>query len=389
MTGLVLAVLAITYVLVQQRMQRRMLRQAALVSVSPETAREIEPHLAVLPTGAVAVAWTGTSRQRGVADRIGVRVLQGRARALGPIAEVTVADRTLAHPVLVAGPSGDLWLVFLATRSNEVRVFVTHSPAEALAFDTPRDISKDGERVGHEKPSAVLVGDRLVIAYRTDKGPRDGVAVDPRVFSRTSELARALCASKSRMYTTWIDPKGGVVLEANDDGPTFQTTVSRAGEQVAPETSSCVAEGDEVTVLYGIAAGGNHPERPPLLSGAIVARSNDGGRTFDARTEVREANLVLLQPAMAREASGATAVVYYAGRDAPDALGAVRWNRIASVGDPATPAREVRAPIFLGKGDSTWLKDSLRVATAPGHLFAAFVDNADGNPHIAFAELGP
>jgi hypothetical protein len=136
----------------------------------------------------------------------------------------------------------------------------------------------------------------------------------------------------------------------------------------------------------------------------IVARSTDAGRSFTARTEAREPGLVLAQPAAADDGAGGVLLVYYAGRNVIDAPGAVRWAHLAPVNaraDMPVIAREVRAPVFLvsapgarmGEGaasdDPRALGDGLGAAAGDGHLAAAFVDNAEGVSHVAYAELGP
>ncbi len=407
--AIVLSTLAVTRMLVQQKAQRRALRDAALVSANAGTERERDAHATIAPDGRVVVGWTGLPAGATAGDRIGLRALVKGSHAWGDPASLLAPEPLHAGPVLASTDDGATWLAFAGKR-----VYATRAPAGTLEFAPPFEAAGTDEGIVAAAPWLAATGSTAWLVAREDLGGdrararlvvralRDGDGGSaPRVIvSEADGLAGALptiCVAGPHVYIAWIDPSRGVVLsagDATDGGPHFarerEVVVSSPNEAVALEAPQCLAHEGEVTVLYGLAAAALDPGSSTPLEAAVLARSVDGGRTFGARTRVGEPGLALMHPAMAREASGTIALVYYAARTDPDAFAAFRWRRVPVVGGPADAARDARAPMRLSprRSDPKWAGEHVGAVAGSGVLGAAFVDNLEGT-RVAFVELGP
>jgi hypothetical protein len=392
--AIVLSIAAVTRMLVQQRAQRRALRDSALVSASPESERERDAHLAIAPDGRAVVAWTELAAGAGTGDRVGLRALTRGSHAWGDRAVVAAPEPLRAGPVLATTADGTTWLAFAGAH-----VYATHAPPGTLDFAPPAPV--DGGEAGATAaaPWLAAAGDAAWVAFR-EEGAGNQTRIVLRVLRAAGPGERAVaaeggglagalptvCADGDRALVVWLDPARGVLLSAGD----AQVLVSSPDEALALEAPQCIVHGDEVTVLYGLAAAPVDPTSSTPLAAVVLARSIDHGHSFTARTRVEEPGLMMLHPAMTREASGTIALVYYAGHSRPEAFAAFRWRRVPAVGGPADDGRVARAPLRLAarRGDPKWAGDHVAVASAGGLLGAAFVDNLDGT-HVAFVELGP
>jgi hypothetical protein len=398
--AIVLAFVAVTRMLVQQRAQRKALRDAALVSASPGSQGERDAALAIAPDGRAVVAWTVLGAGAATGERIGLRALVRGSHAWGEPTSVASPEPLRAGPVLASAADGTTWLAFAGTH-----VLATHAAPSTLDFAAPAPVG-GGEGRSGAAPALAATGDAAWLVFREDDGPgkpsrvvlralRSAGPAEPTTLAEGSAVVGALptvCADGERAVVAWLDPTRGIVLSGHDTTGARATDVlvSAKDEAIALETPQCTVRGDEVIVLYGLAAAPVDPTSSTPLAALVLARSTDRGRTFTARTRVEEPGLALLHPAMAREASGTTALVYYAGRTEPDAFAAFRWRRVPVVGGPADDGRVARAPMHLAprRGDAKWAGEHVVAAAGAGLLGAAFVDNLEGT-HVAFVELGP
>jgi hypothetical protein len=380
----------ITHQLLRQRPHPNAQRAAAFVSTSLSSKHETAPRIAWLDEGRVAVAWLESD------GRVGARVLTPAAHAAGEIVHVGAAGDYPETLDLVVDGRGGAWLVL----GRETGLSVLQAATGSLDFEERRVLTFR-DRTIHDVRAASADG-ALFIVYREhfqDGGTfvrlDEPMKLAPRTVAE-GEGARSpvVCAAGGRVAVAYVDEKMGVVVRrAGVDPGTMAApiVVSREAEAPSREAPSCFVRDDVVTVAYGVLANAADPRAGSVEF--VVASSRDGGHTFDARTEVREPGLVLASPAIADDRAGRAALVYYAGRDTHGAAGALRWARFAP-GEPASP-REVRSPIFLvfGPDDARALGDALgqgaSVAADGRSIATAFVDNAEGAAHVAFAVLAP
>ncbi len=407
--AIVLSGLAVTRMLMQQRAQRRALRDSAVISRSPASERERDPALTIGPDGRAVVAWTSLGAGAGTTDKLGVRALLRGSHAWGEPTAVTAPEPLRAGPLLASTTDGTTWLAFAGTR-----IFIAHAPVGTLDFTVPADGSGSPAGATVAAPVLAASGEVAWLAFREDDPGTKTARLVVRLLRPTDPVERlvaadgasaaaalpGLCADGTNVTVVWLDPTRGLVVTTLDraargdhSGPAERaetTLVSAPDEALALEAPQCILHGDELTVLYGIAAAPLDPLSSTPLASLVLARSTDRGRTFTARTRVTEPELAMLHPAMAREASGTIALVYYAGRSEPDAFAAFRWRRVRKVGAPADEGREARAPVYLAarRNDPKWAGERVVVAAASGLLGTAFVENLDGT-HVAFVELGP
>jgi hypothetical protein len=390
--AIVFALGGITHLLLRQRALRQAQRAASFVSTSLSSKHETAPRIAWLDEGRAAVAWLESD------GRVGARVLTPAAHAAGEIVHVGGAGDYPETIDLVADGRGGAWLVL----GRETGLSVLQAATGSLDFEQRR-VLLFHDRTIHDVRAAAADG-ALFIVYRehfqnggTFVRLDEPMKLTPRtVADGDGARSPVVCAAGGHVAVAYVDEKMGVVVRrAGVDPGTMAApiVVSREAEAPGRGAPACFVRDDVLTVAYGVLANAADPRAGAELSAIVVASSRDGGHTFDSRTEVREPGLVLASPAIADDRAGRAALVYYAGRDTRGAAGALRWARFAP-GEPASP-REVRSPIFLvfGPDDARALGDALgrcaSVAADGRSIATAFVDNAEGASHVAFAVLAP
>ena len=381
---------------------------AGFVSRSSESAFELEPHLAVSGSGALAVAWMGVAAGAGAADRIGVRFSNDDGKSWGPIQAMNVPGFYAADPMLVSRADADVDLTWLAFRQNraaggdpyDMHVFTAGS--RAGHFGAPLEVTETGGI--YDKPFSIRgPKGRLMVLHRfatpSDGGFSLALANDDHTkFSRTTVVHGAtfagalgsVCAEERgvRLFVTYVDPTAGIVLRVSDDGVTWsegrQTIVSKADDHVAPEGPLCFVRGDEVLVSYGTSATPTDTSASAILDAVVVARSDDGGKTFASRVLLRDERALLMHPQLVRALSGVLQMTYFSGKSEGDGEGAFRVMRASA----PWPTRTLRSPVrFVSRRSApAWVGDYVGLAWAGDRLYVATVDNARGTPHVVFME---
>ena len=420
--ALVLAVVAAGAVLAVALVERARAGGEVLSRSSASTS-EIEPHLAVARNGEVAVAWMGV--MDGAATHIGVRFSSDRGTTWSPVQRVDAPEgRLVADPVVVSDAAGTFYLTWLSFKANhraggephDMHVYAARAKAGSHHFGPAAEATSPSDAFRYDKPWAVVTANgALSIVYRHEAADKrgltlatsqDGALFRRRVLTESAEFLGTLASvctddgsapergppRNDRVWVVYVDPLAGVVLRDSEDPSPVSHAVSRAGENVALEGPTCLARGQEVIVAYGLASGGVDTGRSALLSSVHIARSNDGGRTFTEHADIREEGALLMHPALARGGGGDLDLVYLSGRGDGDAQASLRWRRIASLAalGTYTASRVVRAPLRLAarRDDPAWGGDYLGLARGGEILYAAFADNARGEPHVAFAAPG-
>jgi hypothetical protein len=423
------AVVAAAVGLRQQRTVRLRTERlrAAFISYEGGASKAIEPDVAVNSRGDVAVAWMhvpqprvrdeGADIDQVGADAIGVRV--GEAPHVGTASAVAFRPTLLvrppggrfsADPSLAALPSGDFVLTWLGFRLNieahgepyDMGVFSQPIGPNAEATSEPHSVT--GERRGrdYDRPSvAVTSRGRLVVAYRFEAPGRagievatseDGVAwIQHEVSSQVGFLGglSTVCAARggTHVYVAYVDPLAGVVLRvSHDDGETFSDpdahTLSKPGEPVALEAPSCVAEGNEVTVSYGLSASPIGTTSSALLDAVVLVRSRDAGKSFAPWTSVKSEGRRFVHPRLLSLGAGAIGVAAYSlaeGARRAD-IRLVRAATGASSGEEVLASEVLFAP---ERSDPNWAGDYLGAAALGAFGMVAYVDPSAGQPEVA------
>ena len=395
----------------------------AAVSCSSTSEAEVEPHLAVSDNGTLALAWMAVREQperpapkgrkvqmeADAADAIGLRLSLDAGRSWQTALRIEDPGRFAADPVLVPASGSSFDLVWLSFRQNlaiggdpyDMRVRTTRIDKTAAQVIEVSGTDPDQQV---DKPwAARSTYGKLLVVYRYATAVEAGIAfatVDSGSVQRTA-LVRApgfagglptLCMGESmdRGWVAYIDPSRGAVIAAVEMRAEWRDSrVSTDGERVAMEAPACLARGRTVWVLYGVEARPANPRLSALLSHAVIARSDDEGRTFKVRTELKEAADAIMHPTFAFGPQGTLVLAWYAGPPDAPGQGRVRWIRMredgALEGQPQTLREGLK--LALHREDPTWVGDYMSVASGSGSAWAAFGDNRTGRSHIDVAAL--
>jgi hypothetical protein len=382
---------------------------ASVMSTSGQTALESETSVAVGPDDVVAVAWIGL--QPGGQSTNGYRFSADGGRTWGAVSSLdSPGARVASDPVLAFDAKGATWMSWVGYHVDQqggpfdMHVYAASAPAGTTAFGAPIDVSEPGGAPQYDKPWITVTskGTVLVTYAKTSTGgifvsrSTDGGATWTRSMIVEDGGFRNLvypCTTSSRVYVTY-HAGGGIGLRwSDDDGATWpdanKTAVAEQGEQPAFDDPTCVAEGDEIWIAYGLSNDPFSEATAAKLSSIRLAHSADGGKTIDRRSEAKDAAAApfAMHPALAREDGGALDLVYYAGAKDGDTAGSYRLARSTDGGETWAPSAVLAAPItFLqARGDKKWLGDYTGVAWKGGALYTSFADNSGEASHVAFA----
>ncbi|HSQ66650.1 MAG TPA: hypothetical protein VLM85_25695 [Polyangiaceae bacterium] len=381
-----------------------------LVSRADDSELEVEPHLAAQPDGRLAVAWmaSGGGRDEGGARYIGVRVSAPGPGKWGPLVRVRSPAGMAADPVLSPRPDGSFTLTWLAPGSPS-HVYSARILADGA--EAPIEVATAG---AIDRPwSTVTPGGTTVVVFDYADGKTRGVAAavahDGVHFTRTNlawgedftgELPR-VCADDHLAVVTYVDSKQGVVVHQmplDPQGPVGTTVASSPNEHVAREPPACFLSGQDTFVVYATTdkpvewrrrAVGSELEEAPIIDSMVFARSRDGGRTFWGRAAHRPSSK-LLHPTLVRAESGAFGMLAMMGAGAGDTHGSASVVALSTDGRSQSGlTRTALAPVtFAVRRDGPgYVGDYLGFARVGDALFAAVVDNAAGEAHVAVVRV--
>jgi hypothetical protein len=389
-----------------------------LISESADSVMEAETHLAVTPAGVAAVAWI--SIPAGAQAAIGTTFsLDGGATWTPPIAVSSPDGRDASDPVLVVEPAGGFYLTWVgfyrdgAGNPSDMHVYVAHAPIGATSFGAPVAVSAPDPNAFYDKPWIAMTSKgTAVVTYSRQSGSElslvaarstDGqswqesiIATDP--FGTSYRNLAYPCASRNadRLYVTY--PRAGqfgveaISLAWSDDqGATWSSEMDVANapqEPLAYEDPTCVAEGDDLWISYGLSQDPPAVESTALLDAIRVVHSKDAGASVDVRLYAHDvaAGQFYLLPAMTREDDGSLDVLYYAG-DGDGQPGTIRRARMPAGAGAFGPSVVVDAPLTFNvqRSSPLWLGDYVGLAWRGGRLYMAYARNDLGTSHIAFA----
>jgi hypothetical protein len=386
---------------------------ASIVSVSNKSLLESEAHIAVAPGGAIAITFIAASQ---TGSFIGVVFSTDGGQTWSPVAEVAPPTGSRSgDPVLAVGPDGSFYLAFISFNLDatfnpkDMQVYVARAEPGAPAFGAPVPLIVPADPLElYDKPwIAVTQTGALLVTYAREDGTIFAARSADQGQSWTSSVVvpggtfhnlAYPCTSPAggRDYVVYFDDFGIALRASDDDGQSWTAidpvSVSGAGEPVAFQDPTCVADGQNVWVSYGLS------EEPfgrgaslPLLDAVRVARSADGGQSILSRTVALDpaAGQLFFLPQLARATGQTLDMVYYAGQADMDPTGTFRHARSTDGGSTWQPSETVHGPILF-TGDRTtpvWLGDYMGLSVLGGAPHAAFVDNTSGFAHVAHAAI--
>ncbi len=375
------------------------------------------------------MSFMGVSHVDGEGDAarfIGVRVSHGRGASWGDIQELRAPDgRFATDSMLTADGRGGLvctWLGFhqRLARGGEpydLEIYMARADASG-AFGEPRQVTAgvrgSDKFLRVDKPWTARLGDgTLATSYRVEAASGARIQIsrtkDASHFEHTTvEEGRpfggtlaTICGEPQgpRAWVAWVDGSRGafaeVVLRASDDGAaTFpdnrRVVVTRPGERAVVEAPQCVADADALFVAYGVGSAPADDSSSAAYDALVLARSLDGGRTFDARWEVREEGNVLLHPALARLPSGDLGVLALVGKADGDPHGSVRRFTFGRDGAPRGASTLVQEGVRLVRKRAPlqgWTGDFLGFAGDGERELYAFGVNGGENAEAAHVKV--
>jgi hypothetical protein len=256
-------------------------------------------------------------------------------------------------------------------------------------FSVPVELTDPTKPDDWDKPwiSTLQSGARLV-AWATETSSSittarstDGATWERATFAPDGTLRAVVVpcgAGAARAYLPYLVP-GGVELTRTDDaGATFSAParVDAAGDAVAFEAPSCAAAGDDVWVAYGLSHDVGTDDETPVLTGIVVAHSQNGGVSFSEHVAVDDATgAATLLPFLARAPSGRFDLVYYRGSMAGDSAASLRWLR-SNDGAQWEPPVTLDAPLLLepARNGLGWLGDYIGVQSADDAVLVTFAE---------------
>ncbi len=342
-----------------------------------------------------------------------------------PSAVSSPGGRDSSDPVITSDAQGNFYMAFVGffrdPKGNplDMHVYVAKAPAGSTAFGAPVEVSDPNESATlYDKPWITVTQNGSIVvsyanfdqatsfaltaAHSTDgiTWQRSDITSDP-TFSEFSNLS-FLCADLAgpRVYSVFGTESAQNVFRiresfSDDGGVSWHAPLEVAGpgtnEIVTFDDPTCVALGNDLSVLYGVsdmpATGMSESEASVAIKLAHVT----SGTSVATRTDVQDSTTgaLFIHPQITGDATGKLSVAYYAGQfDGDDngtyRVGPVTWNGHG-------PTRAYKDPIFFTskRGDPQWLGDYTGAVQLGDEVYTTFVVNEPTESHIAFAKVKP
>lgn len=321
--------------------------------------------------------------------------------ACGPAAEApelreagrsTLAESGASNPTVALSDDGAL-VTWVATEggTHSVQLVEVIGEGEAVLAGTASGVNDvPGGVAPHEQAPAQVVGGpdgQVFVVWQNNRavegrrfpasdlrlaGSRDGgrsfepaiqVNDDAGGAPTSHTFHDAAVASDGALYVSWIDGRdpGGPqirVARSTDGGATFESSVL-VGEGACPccRTALAVGPAGEVYVAWRQVFEGN-------VRDMVVARSVDGGRSFGAPVRVHEDRWVIdgcphAGPGLAVDASGSLHVAWFTGAPGRAGLYLTRSDDWGRFRDPVPLTPSGRTPVAQVKlesaGEDVWV----------------------------------
>jgi hypothetical protein len=398
-----------------------------VVSQSSASDFETDPQIAAAEGGFLAIVWMGG---RGTdATHIGYTLSADSGASWSEPAQIVSPDGdSLSRPDVTNDRFGNFYLTYLSHRrgSEGGKVYVAKAATGATSFGAPVVVSEpdthgiyDTPRISRTRTGMFLVAytqiingiSSLVSATSKDAEEWTRVFVAPdddrhRVMPYPC-AARVAGSTPGRTWIAHLREARLLVRWSDDDGVTWpgENAVDDDVQGRVAHPPTCVAQGDEIWITYGISNDGQaKPSRPRRLVAIRTAYSSDGGENFELHAPVHdpEAAAYFGIPQTAIEDSDAVNLIYYTGQGFNDGVGTFRRARwtlaaLAAQADAGVPdggelglsSALVQSPItFAASRESRkWVGDHVGLVFQEGKIYGSFVDNSDGYSHIRFSPL--
>ncbi|MBL8739787.1 MAG: exo-alpha-sialidase, partial [Myxococcales bacterium] len=392
--------------------------QVQIISVSDDSTSEHEPQLIVAGERIVAT-WNAFNADPTNFYHVEYRVSDDLGASWGPVISIPLADDNNigSNTTLAATEDGTVYFAFATEYVNQQgvrsaqRVWLTSLAPGESEFGAPLELTDPEDVVGvYDQPAITVTtaGDLLVtygeappdlqtttlVTRRSEDGGvtwTKDVPIETGGPQYMNLFHPCVAPDSDRVYLLYLDADLGVALwRSEDGGKTFpaEQRVAVAGDDESPAMmvdGNCVAQGDEVWAIYGIAGnpwgtGGNVPR----LDGIAIAHSSDGGATFDWRSRVEDTAVGphYLLPRMAG-AGDVIDISYYEGEKQGDEAASYRHARSLDGGKTFGPSEVVYEPVLydLRRTTEQWLGDYMGVQTIDGDVVGVFVDNSAAEAH--------
>jgi hypothetical protein len=380
---------------------------------------ESETSVAVGSNGFVAVAYIGIQASGGSTN--GYRFSKDGGKTWGTVSTLdSPGGRVASDPVLAVDSKDNFymtWVGYMAQGMNvtDMHVYIAVAPAGTTTFGAPIEVTDptDNSNPSLDKPWVVITHKETVLvtwANLSDNSINAARSTDgAKTFTRGPIATGAfrnlvfpcIPATGDRIWATYVGNTHVGLRWSDDDGATWKTgmvdNVTMNGvddgmEQFAFEDPTCVADGNDVWVSYGVTsqpAAGN--DSTSFLDTIRIAHTGDGGKTIDVRYSVTDAQggKYTLLPTLSREANGALDLVYYAGSSEMDPKGSYRHSRSTDGGKTWDASVALKSNLFFtgDRGSPKWLGDYTGVAMRNGYLYTSYAENTGAFSHIAFYAL--
>ncbi len=396
-----------------------------IISVSDDSTSEHEPQLIVGADGRIVATWNAFNADPTNFYHVEYRVSDDLGASWGPVISIPLADDNNigSNTTLAAAADGTIYFAFATEYVNQQgvrsaqRVWLASLPPSEAEFGTPLEVTDPAEAVGvYDQPAITVTpaGDLLITYGQAPPDLQSSTLVTQRSedggLTWTKDIPMPKggpqymnlfhpCVSAERVFLLYADDDLGVALWRSEDGgktfpPENRVPVAAEDEQGTASMmvdGNCVAEGDEVWAIYGIASNPwGSAGNVPRLNNISIAHSSDGGATFDWRSRVEDTSVGphYLLPRMAG-AGGVIDITYYEGEKQGDATASYRHARSLDGGETFAPSTVVFEPVLydLQRTTEQWLGDYMGVKVVDGGVVGVFTDNSAPQAHIAFFSL--
>jgi hypothetical protein len=392
-----------------------------ILSRSPASVIESEPHLAASPDGNTLVAvWTARTGSDWLDEgHIGYAFSTDAGATWSSPRDIGFPERERQVNVKVASDrDGNFWMVWLGRSFVEApdAIVVAKAPAGSTAFEPPFEVTDPAAGLDYDLPAIWAHRGRVVAVYRQMEEAEDQcdevavaqsdgdgawaqVVVSPCDPAENIKNITALCADElsERLWLVHVVGSGERLrLEArfSDDGGTTwpeanRIEVSAADEKVAFDPVFCAAEGNAMWTAYGTTQDALVPGIFAKLSSIRIAHV-DGQGVIELRDALDPNDGLGMHPHLARDGNRTNHVIYLAGKHDLDPDGSLRWTQ-RSPDTPIDPARSRRVdgPFQFEQawGGPGFLGDYFGVVATEGFLNAAYAVHSGEDVHVAFQRM--
>ena len=385
-----------------------------VISESPLSTYETDPQIAV-NGNTIAVVWVARDEPAGL-GRIGYAISSnGGADFSDPQFISSGDDLNFTAPDVVVDNGGIVHTVFVGhDRIGGGANIYLATASGGTTFSDPTTITDATLQEFYDRPRATLTNTaRLLVAYTQTVDQNPALRVATKDQTATDWVIQDLglggnvnfptpCAAadttNGRTFLTYLGQGGVTLLRSEDNGDNWMGAQADDGMDSLAGAPSCVAEGDNVWVSYGV--------RGNLALDMIkVAYSMDGGETIMFRGVVTdpEAKSTFGLHQIALQPLETGHLVYYNGAGLGDGLASllrVRFtptnlDQVPPIGmeemEFGLPGVLVHEPVELQlvDGSEDWLGSGIGLEFEGSDLYVAYVDNSSGQSHIAFKVIAP